>query len=182
MNFTYRNASYRERPFGGGRLIRRVEAMLGNMSAQGANKTEAKKALEEVIERQLTHGRTRRYLSANGITFALFYSNGWGYDIIKAPELRGYNQGGSVLFGGEEHEDECKAFEAMKRHFEQYAIEGVEVERGLDRTNGELDAAILAYREDDSYENMKRLQAAQQAHVDAFYAEQAEEFQARTSA
>ena len=46
------------------------------MSARGANKTEARKALEEAIERQCAHMHTRRYLSANDVTFVLFYSDG----------------------------------------------------------------------------------------------------------
>jgi hypothetical protein len=49
-----------------------------------------------------------------------------------------------------------------------------------DRTNGELDAAVIAYRELPDEANLRRLMAAQRAHVDAFYRERTAEFQART--
>jgi hypothetical protein len=50
-----------------------------------------------------------------------------------------------------------------------------------DRTNGELDAAVIAYRELPSEANLRRLMAAQRAHVDAFRREQATAFRARTA-
>src|SRR5439155_18577821 len=133
MNIDYRDASYRERAFGGGRLIRRVEASLGGMSARGANKTEARKALEEAIERQCAHMHTRRYLSANDVTFVLFYSDGWTYDIVRSERDLG-RRTSSTLMGGEIGEQE--AFESMKRHFEQYAIVGREIDLHIDRTGG----------------------------------------------
>jgi hypothetical protein len=49
------------------------------------------------------------------------------------------------------------------------------------RTNGELERAIIAYREDPTEANRARLLAAQSAHVNDFYAEQAREFVGRTS-
>lgn len=169
MNIDYRDASYRERPFGGGRLIRRVEATLGSLSASGANRTEAKKALEAAIERQLAHMRTRRYLSANDVTFALFYNDGWGYDIVRSSQDLG-RRTSSTLMGGEMSEQE--AFESMKRHFEQYAIVGREIDLRIDRTGGELDRAMQAWNGEQSHENLKRWEAAQAAHVALFYAAQ----------
>jgi hypothetical protein len=50
-----------------------------------------------------------------------------------------------------------------------------------DRTGGELDRAVAAYREDPTDANRARLDAAQRAHVIAFYAELTGEFIARTS-
>jgi hypothetical protein len=50
-----------------------------------------------------------------------------------------------------------------------------------DRTNGALNRAILAYRENPTPENRAALLAAQSAHVNHFYAEQAAEFVRRTS-
>ena len=50
----------------------------------------------------------------------------------------------------------------------------------MDRTDGELDAAVLAYREDDSEANRQRLLAAQRAHDDAFVGEMTGTFQERT--
>jgi membrane protein required for beta-lactamase induction len=50
-----------------------------------------------------------------------------------------------------------------------------------DRTAGELDRAILAWRESLSDADKARLEAAARAHVDDFYAEQAEEFVDRTT-
>jgi hypothetical protein len=50
----------------------------------------------------------------------------------------------------------------------------------VDRTNGELDAALMAFREDPSDANRARLMAAQQLHVDDFFAEQTGEFMQRT--
>lgn len=50
----------------------------------------------------------------------------------------------------------------------------------VDRTNGELDAAVLAHREDPSEENRERALRAAEAHNAAFLAEQTEEFQRRT--
>lgn len=174
MDIDYRDASYRERPYGGGRKIRRVEASAGSMSASGANKTEAKAALMACVERQLTHMRTRRYLRTDDVTFALFYADGWVYDIVSGDGHRN----SSTLLGAAM--DEREAFESMKRHFGQYVV-GKDVERGCDRTNGELDAAILAYREDPSEENRERCLHAQQAHTDAFYAEERAEWMARTA-
>jgi hypothetical protein len=50
-----------------------------------------------------------------------------------------------------------------------------------DRTNGALDRAIVAYREDPTPENRARLMAASRAHVDHFHAEQTRGFIARQS-
>lgn len=173
MDIDYRDASYRERPYGGGRKIRRVEARVEGISAMGANKTEAKNALMERIELQLRHMRTRRYLRTDDETFVLYYADGWAYDMVRDDGTR-Y---GSTMLATD---DEREAFESMKSHFEQNVVGR---DMGVhDRTNGELDAAILAYREDPSEENRERCLRAQQAHTDAFYAEQTGVFQARTAA
>lgn len=42
----------------------------------------------------------------------------------------------------------------------------------MDRTQGRLDQAVLAYRENPTEENNKRLLEIQREHVDNFYAEQ----------
>lgn len=49
-----------------------------------------------------------------------------------------------------------------------------------DRTNGGLDKAVIAYRDNPTPENRAVLIAAQRAHADAFAAEQTAEFQRRT--
>jgi hypothetical protein len=170
MNIEYRDAPYYERPFGGGRKIRRVEAHCGSLRGDGANRTEAKAALMERIELQLRHAYTRRYLRTADVTFALYYADGWSYDIVAGDGARYSSTGLGAC-------DEREAYQAMSRHFLQY-IGGKDMGR-VDRTNGELDAAILAYRDDPSEENRDRCLKAQQAHTDAFYAEQTEEFQAR---
>lgn len=109
----FRNASHRSGPYGTGRLIRRVEATWGAITACGANKTAAKTALIEAVERQLEHVYSRRYLSSSEVTFVLFYANGWCYDIVKAGDARG----GTCHLDAV---DERDAFERMRRHFEQY--------------------------------------------------------------
>ena len=173
MPIEYRNASFRERPYGGGRLIRRVEAEWGKIRAFGANKTEAKNALLEAIEQQLANAYTRRYLRTDDVTFALYYADGWNYDIVTGDGHRT----SSTMLGAEilPHD----AFASMNRHFEQY-VAGKEFERGVDRTNGELDRAVVAYREDPSDENRERVLAAQEAHVEAFHRERTGEAQLRT--
>lgn len=50
----------------------------------------------------------------------------------------------------------------------------------MDRTNGRLDAAVLAYREDPSEENRQRLLAAQREHNDDFMREQTGAYIERT--
>jgi hypothetical protein len=50
----------------------------------------------------------------------------------------------------------------------------------MDRTNGRLDAAVLAYRANPTDENHVALMAAGMDHMSAFFKEQAEEFQTRT--
>lgn len=168
----FRNASYRERPYGGGRLIRRVEASWGSISRHGTTKTEAKAALLAAISEQLAHTYTRRYLRTADVTFALFYCDGWGYDIVTGDGARS----SSTLLGDV---PEQEAFESMKRHFEQYTS-GIDAQ-SVDRTNGELDAAVLAYREDPSEANRDRCLAAQERHHEAFLREQTAEFMARTA-
>lgn len=51
----------------------------------------------------------------------------------------------------------------------------------MDRTNGKLDEAVLAYREDPTEANKQRLLALQEQHVTDFYREQADEFIRRTT-
>lgn len=113
MNIEFRDASYRSQPFGGGKLIRRVEARCGNLRAMGANRTEAKAELLAAVERQLEHAYTRRYLGAGDVVFVLYYADGWAYEIVVAGTVRcttGFSSASS------EHE----ALESMRRHFEQY--------------------------------------------------------------
>lgn len=167
MNIEYRDASYRERR--GERKIRRIEASFGRMSAHGANRTEAKANLLADIERQLAHVYARRYLSANDVTFCLYYANGWSYDIVRGERDLG-QRSSSTMMGGEPSETE--AFESMKRHFEQYAIVGRELDLGVDRTDGELRRAMDAWNAEQSHENLKRWEAAQAVHVALFYAAQ----------
>lgn len=50
----------------------------------------------------------------------------------------------------------------------------------MDRTNGRLDAAVLAYREEPTHENRERLLAAQREHNEAFLREQTGEYIERT--
>lgn len=164
IDITYRDASYRGHAYG--KRVRRVEASCGSLTAYGANRTEAKAALLADVARQLEYAYRRRYLRTDDVTFALHYANGWGYDIVAGDGRRV----SSTLLGGDVGEHE--AFESMRHHFEQYAT-GREHARGVDRTNGELDAAITAWNADQSDENRKRLEAAERAHMDALYAEQA---------
>jgi hypothetical protein len=48
-----------------------------------------------------------------------------------------------------------------------------------DRTNGVLDRAIITYRENPTEANLAALRAAQSAHVEDFYAEQASDYTRR---
>jgi hypothetical protein len=50
----------------------------------------------------------------------------------------------------------------------------------MDRTNGELNRAVLAYRENPTPENERRLIAAQEAHYEHFSREEIADFQRRT--
>lgn len=157
----------------GRRQERFTSAEWGSIRRDSANKTEAKAAVLEAVERQLTHLYRRRYLRTADVTFALYYCDGWSYDIVTGDGQLSSSTGLGAI-------DEREAFESMKRHFDQYVV-GKDIERGHDRTNGELDAAILAYRDDPSEENRERCLRAQQAHTDAFFAEERADFQARTT-
>src|SRR6201988_4023159 len=118
MNITFRDASYRSQPYGGGKLIRRVEASCGAVSAHGANRTEAKAALLEAIERQCEYAYRRRYLvgisahDGEPATFALHYSQGWAYDIVLAGRVACTTGLGDVDFD--------EAYARMLAHFDQY--------------------------------------------------------------
>ena len=50
----------------------------------------------------------------------------------------------------------------------------------MDRTNGRLDAAVIAYRESPTEENRLALRAVANEHNEAFLREQTIEFIART--
>jgi hypothetical protein len=50
----------------------------------------------------------------------------------------------------------------------------------VDRTEGRLDAAVLAYRAEPTDANRAALMAAQREHSDAFIAEQTVDYQRRT--
>lgn len=50
----------------------------------------------------------------------------------------------------------------------------------VDRTDGELDAAILAHRQNPTPENLARALAAGRAHHEHYLAEQTDEYIART--
>jgi hypothetical protein len=103
-----------EPPQGRGLRTRRgVQATWGVISGQGANRTEAKAALMDAVDRQLAHVFARRYLATRDVTFALFYANGWCYDIVTSD---GAQHGSTHFDAANEHD----AFEAMRRHFEQY--------------------------------------------------------------
>lgn len=52
--------------------------------------------------------------------------------------------------------------------------------KAMDRTNGELDKAVLAYRENPTDENREHLLRMQEAHVADFYREETEGFIERT--
>jgi hypothetical protein len=74
----------------------------------------------------------------------------------------------STGLGDETFED---AMASMRRHFEQY-VTGKEHERGVDRTDGELALAIAAWNAEQNDANRRRFEAAERAHVEAFYAAQ----------
>ncbi len=52
--------------------------------------------------------------------------------------------------------------------------------RPVDRTNGELDAAVVAYRENPTLPNKERLFSAMHQHSDHFYREEIRGYQERT--
>jgi hypothetical protein len=117
MEIEFANASYRPGAYGSGKLIRRTRARFGELEAFGENKTEAKNALMAMVLDQCSHVFTRRYLTADGVTFALYYANGWGYDIVRAGRVACSTGFGEISF----HE----ALERMRAHFEQYTEEPV---------------------------------------------------------
>lgn len=51
----------------------------------------------------------------------------------------------------------------------------------VDRTDGDLDAAVLAYRGDPSEENRQRVLRASEEHVRHFVEEQTGDYQRRTA-
>lgn len=51
----------------------------------------------------------------------------------------------------------------------------------MDRTQGRLDAAVIAYRENPTEENRVALMVIMKEHNDKFLAEQAQEFIQRTT-
>lgn len=118
MNIDFRDAGYFAGSYGRKR-VHRIEARLGDMSAFGRNKTEAKAALEALIEKQCEHLYERRYLtgmSLDGkpVTFCFYYNQGWTYDIHTSdhpyPSSCGFN----------EETTRTEAFERMKKHFQDY--------------------------------------------------------------
>jgi hypothetical protein len=108
----YRNASYRPGSYGSGKLVRQVEASLGDIRRTAATKPEAKAAVLAAVEEQTQHLYERRYLAADGVVFALYYADGWSYDIIRDGQ-----RGCTTNF---EASDVTEAFEKMRHHFEQY--------------------------------------------------------------
>lgn len=113
MDITYHDASYCRQPYGH-RKVRRTEARLGWLSAYGATKSEAKAALLEAVALQCEHAGVRRYLRTDEVTFALSYTGGWRYDIIRGDGFRSC----STLLGDVMSEHE--AMEHMQRHFDQF--------------------------------------------------------------
>lgn len=105
----YRDASYRESY--GRKRVKRVEARVGDICRFGATRPEAKAAVLEAVQLQAEHALVRRYLARDSIVFALSYSDGWRYDII-----RDGRQGGSCCF---EASSEYEAMDRMRHHFEQ---------------------------------------------------------------
>lgn len=53
--------------------------------------------------------------------------------------------------------------------------------KAVDRTQGRLDAAVIAYRNDPTDENHEALMAVGLEHVEAFYQEQTIDFMDRTT-
>lgn len=102
------------------RLIRRVEASLGDLRASGANKTAARADLVSVIAACAEHLYDRRYLlgvsakSGLPVTFAFYFRAGaWCYDIV-GPTGRYCSSSWS------EETSESAAWERCQSHFKDY--------------------------------------------------------------
>jgi hypothetical protein len=52
--------------------------------------------------------------------------------------------------------------------------------KAKDRTNGELDTAVIAFRREPTPDNRARLMTAMEAHADSFKREQTSDFVDRT--
>jgi hypothetical protein len=49
----------------------------------GPNKEQLYELLGDVLKRQADYLHTRRYVRKDNVTFALYYANGWQYDIVR---------------------------------------------------------------------------------------------------
>lgn len=67
--------------FTGGANVWRASLCHWNHSDK--DKRVALEQLRERIERQSDFCQTRKYIRANGATFALYYADGWQYDIVR---------------------------------------------------------------------------------------------------
>ena len=145
-----------------------VTAQLGDLSRNAHNRTEAKKLLEEAIIEQLQHLRVT-VLCSPYVVFVLFYRNGWVYEIHKTNRTR--SGAGATLFGDTISFQE--ALDSTRRHFERYVV-GCESELGIDRTDGEYRAALDAWNAEMNDAARCRIEAAEQAHIAAYYAARGE--------
>lgn len=123
MNVEYRDASYFEGSFGR-KKVKRVEAMFGQLRVFGPNKKVAKGDLEIAIRKQCENANERRYLTGiahdgKPVTFAMYYNQGWCYDIVRPDDHGPYSMRvSSTAFNDDT--DFLEAWNRMHRHFEQY--------------------------------------------------------------
>lgn len=92
-------------------------AQLGNWNLTTNGADEAVAALDNLIQQSHRHACTRRYLIArDGTVFALSFALGWTYDIIHTDKPGAQSPGSCCLTCG----SFVEAYDAMKRHWEQY--------------------------------------------------------------